>query len=70
MSTTESHDDAAALDADLAATCERLQQELDALMGEQDGEEAARSLDGAVSSLKRVQQQNVSSVQLVALTTR
>ncbi|HEX5493384.1 MAG TPA: hypothetical protein VFX70_02270 [Mycobacteriales bacterium] len=53
--------------ADVAATCERLQRELDTLMGEQDEREATRSLDSAVASIRQVEQQNVSAVQLVAL---
>lgn len=51
----------------LAAVCAQLQGELDALLGEQDAQTAVESLDTAVASLKQVEQQNVSSVQLVAL---
>lgn len=54
--------------AELAATCARLQGELDALLGGQDAEKAVDSLDTAVASLKEVEHRNVSSVQLVALT--
>lgn len=53
--------------AALAETVERLQRELDALMDEQEGEDAGRSLEGAVASFRELQRRNVSSVQLVAL---
>ncbi|MDN3260520.1 hypothetical protein QWJ26_11980 [Streptomyces sp. CSDS2] len=53
--------------ADLAEVCAELQGELDALIGAADSNAAARSLDTAVASLKEVEQRNVSSVQLVAL---
>jgi hypothetical protein len=53
--------------SDLAATCERLQRQLEALISQQDAEAAVESLDAAVASLKQVEHQNVSSVQLVAL---
>ncbi|MFE3581723.1 TauD/TfdA family dioxygenase [Streptomyces vinaceus] len=52
---------------DLVAVCAELQGELDALIGGASGGAAARSLDTAVASLKEVEQRNVSSVQLVAL---
>jgi hypothetical protein len=53
--------------ADLVAVCAELQGELDALMAGPGTNAAAQSLDTAVSSLKEVEQRNVSSVQLVAL---
>jgi len=56
--------------AELAETCERLQQTLDAMLGMQDAQEAVGSLDSAVASLKEVEHRNVSSVQLVALADR
>ncbi|MEU2246313.1 hypothetical protein [Streptomyces sp. NPDC019224] len=54
--------------ADLVEVCAELQGELDALIGASGGSAAAQSLDTAVASLKEVEQRNVSSVQLVALT--
>ncbi|KUH38190.1 MULTISPECIES: hypothetical protein [Streptomyces] len=60
----------AAEQADLAAVCAELQGELDALMAGPGTNAAAQSLDTAVSSLKEVEQRNVSSVQLVALADR
>ncbi|MFF8383050.1 hypothetical protein [Streptomyces kanasensis] len=60
----------AAEQADLAAVCAELQGELDALMAGPGTNAAAQSLDTAVSSLKEVEQRNVSSVQLVALVDR
>ncbi|MBT2399357.1 TauD/TfdA family dioxygenase [Streptomyces sp. ISL-100] len=53
--------------ADLVAVCAELQGELDALIGGTGSNAAAQSLDTAVASLKEVEQRNVSSVQLVAL---
>ncbi|MFJ6798106.1 TauD/TfdA family dioxygenase [Streptomyces sp. NPDC091268] len=52
---------------DLVAVCAELQGELDALIAGTGGGAAAQSLDTAVASLKEVEQRNVSSVQLVAL---
>ncbi|WBB78448.1 hypothetical protein O7606_19770 [Micromonospora sp. WMMD882] len=54
--------------AALADSCAQLQGELDALLLGQDTQRAVDSLDNAVASLKEVEQRNVSSVQLVALT--
>jgi hypothetical protein len=53
--------------AGLAAACDRLQDELEAALGEQEDEDAASSLENAISSLRDVEQRNVSAVQLVAL---
>jgi hypothetical protein len=52
---------------DIVEACDLLQREMDALLGGSDGQSAVQSLDGAVASLKEVEQRNVSSVQLVAL---
>jgi hypothetical protein len=51
----------------LLAACDLLQQELDALLTAGDGDTAAASLDAAIGSFRRIEAQNVSSVQLVAL---
>ena len=52
---------------ELAAACDRLQAQLDVMLGKRDAEQAVGSLDSAVASLKEVEHRNVSSVQLVAL---
>jgi hypothetical protein len=57
----------AATDPQLQDACDALQRELDMLLGGEDAEKAARSLDNAVASLREVEQRNVSTVQLVAL---
>jgi hypothetical protein len=53
--------------AEVAEACAQLQGELDALIGGLDSEAAVQSLDTAIGSLKDVEHQNVSTVQLVAL---
>lgn len=56
--------------SDLAAVCERLQGELDTLLDQQATSAGAESLDTAMSSFREVEQKNVSSIQLVALSCR
>ena len=53
--------------ADVADACARLQDELESLIGGLDSQNAAQSLDSAIASLKDVERENVSTVQLVAL---
>jgi hypothetical protein len=53
--------------AEVADACAQLQEELESLIGGLDSEDAVRSLDSAIGSLKDVEQENVSTVQLVAL---
>jgi hypothetical protein len=59
--------DGVATDPQLQDACDALQRELDMLLGGEDAEKAARSLDNAVASLREVEHRNVSTVQLVAL---
>jgi hypothetical protein len=67
-SMTSGTDSGAAEQAEVAEACAQLQDELDSLIGGLDSEAAVQSLDTAIGSLKDVEHQNVSTVQLVALT--
>jgi len=53
--------------ADVVDACAQLQEELESLIGGLDSQSAAQSLDTAIASLKDVERENVSTVQLVAL---